>query len=400
MKTYISEWPEHATLPDFPRGLCILGSTGSIGVSALDVVRKHPDRFTLMALAGARNAERLAEQAAEFRPPYLAVLDDTGTAALRKALPSDYSPEILTGPKAYEQLAAMEGADLVLSTIVGAAGFLPTLAAARAGKMIALANKESLVLGGHIIRKACRASGATILPVDSEHNALFQGLMGHGDDSPISKLILTASGGPFRGRSRAELESVTLAQALDHPNWDMGAKITIDSSTLMNKGLEVIEACHLYGLPVDQIDVVVHPQSIIHSLVEYVDGSQLAHLGLPDMRIPIAHCLCFPARVPLDLPGLDLATQGSLTFEKPDMEAFPCLRLAFDAFAAGESHPIVLNAANEVAVELFLKERIRYLDIPALIEGALEQHSGQDVTDPEAALSLDAEIRKKILSSH
>ncbi|GAB7023356.1 1-deoxy-D-xylulose-5-phosphate reductoisomerase [Salidesulfovibrio brasiliensis] len=400
MKTYISRWPESLDLPDFPRGLSVLGSTGSIGVSALDVVRKHPGRFKVLALAGGRNAQRLAEQAAEFRPAYLAILDDKGAEELRKALPSGYAPEILTGPSAYEQLAALDEADLVLSTIVGAAGFMPTLAAAKAGKIIALANKESLVLGGHIIRRACADSGAIILPVDSEHNALFQGLMGHGEDTPIKKLILTASGGPFRGRCRADLESVTLAQALDHPNWDMGAKITIDSSTLMNKGLEVIEACHLYGLPVGQVDVVVHPQSIIHSLVEYVDGSQLAHLGLPDMRIPIAHCLCFPDRVPLDMPSLDLAALGSLTFEKPDYEAFPCLKLAFEAFAAGESHPIVLNAANEVAVDLFLKERIRYLDIPAIIEAALASHTTENVADPEAALALDAQTRKKIRTSH
>ncbi|WP_018123509.1 1-deoxy-D-xylulose-5-phosphate reductoisomerase [Desulfovibrio oxyclinae] len=398
MHTYISQWPSDAQLPATPRKLCILGSTGSIGVSALDVVRKHPDRFDVKVLAGATNAAKLAEQAAEFRPPFLAVIDAPTADELKKMLPSGYEPQILSGPEAYRELAALSEVDLVLSTIVGAAGFRPTLEAARAGKMIALANKESLVLGGHIIRQACRESGALILPVDSEHNALFQGLLGHGDSREISRLILTASGGPFRGKSRAELEKVTLAQALDHPNWDMGAKITIDSSTLMNKGLEVIEACHLYGLPAEQVDVVVHPQSIVHSLVEYVDGSQLAHMGLPDMRVPIAHCLCFPDRVPLELPSLNLADVGSLDFEKPDFDAFPCLKLAFDAFAAGESHPIVLNAANEVAVSLFLNERISYLDIPSLIERSLEAHEPVDVSTPEAALGLDEEIRKKLLA--
>lgn len=400
MKSYISSWPDASTLPPSPRSLAILGATGSIGTSALKVVDSHPELFEVTALAGGRNATRLAEQAARFRPAYLAVLDRVTATALKKALPAGYSPEILVGPDAYTALAELPEADLVLSTIVGAAGFMPTLAAARSGKMIALANKESLVLGGHIIRDACRRSGAVILPVDSEHNALFQGLMGHRGEGELKRIILTASGGPFRGRGKEFLSKVTREQALAHPNWDMGAKISIDSSTLMNKGLEVIEACHLYGLPVDQVDVVVHPQSIIHSLVEYVDGSQLAHLGIPDMQIPIAHCLCFPKRVPLDLPGLSLAEVGSLTFEKPDLDAFPCLRLAMEAYTAGPASTIALNAANEVAVELFLQERIQYLDIPAMIEKALESIGTVNTDTPEAILALDRETRKKSMAGH
>lgn len=397
MNSYISTWPANTDLPDFPRSLVILGSTGSIGTSALKVVAKNPDLFRVLALAGATNAELLAEQATRFRPAYLAVLTDDIAKKLRPLLPAGYSPEILVGAEAYTTLAALPEAKLILSTIVGAAGFAPTLAAANAGKMIALANKESLVLGGHLIRQACKRTGATILPVDSEHNALFQGLMGHNGDSELKRLILTASGGPFRGKTRAELESVTRDQALAHPNWDMGAKISIDSATLMNKGLEIIEACHLYGLGMDKVDVVVHPQSIVHSLVEYVDSSQLAHMGLPDMQIPIAHCLCFPTRVELDLPTLNLADVGRLTFEEPNTGAFACLRLAREAFEAGPAHCIVLNAANEVAVKLFLEKKIRFLDIPAMIEKALSQTKAEIADTAEAVLELDNRARKKAL---
>ncbi|MEF2229941.1 MAG: 1-deoxy-D-xylulose-5-phosphate reductoisomerase [Pseudodesulfovibrio sp.] len=397
MKTYISAWPETAALPEFPRSIAILGATGSIGASALKVIARHPDLFTVTALAGGRNAARLAELCARFRPRFVGVLDDRARNDFTGLLPCGYKPEILVGPEGYKALAALPGVDLVLSAIVGAAGFEPTLAAARAGRMIGLANKESLVLGGHVIRAACRESGAVVLPVDSEHNALFQGLCGHGDaDGELSRLILTASGGPFRGRDRTFLSTVTRDQALTHPNWSMGAKISIDSATLMNKGLEVIEACHLYGLPANRVDVVVHPQSIVHSLVEYVDGSQLAHLGTPDMQVPIAHCLCFPRRVEVDVKRLDLAAVGSLTFEPPDMDAFPCLRLAREAFDAGPSHANVLNAANEIAVEAFLDQRIGYLDIPAIIEAALDRHVPVDVSSPEAILALDRAVRAEV----
>lgn len=395
MQSYISPWPEHAKLPGFPRSVSILGATGSIGDSAFKVIRKHPDLFTVTALAGGRNGKKLAELCAEFRPQYACVLDETTREDFSNNLPVGYKPEVLVGPRGYTRLASLEEVDLVLSSIVGAAGFEPTLAAARTGKMIGLANKESLVLGGHIIRDACHTSGAVILPVDSEHNALFQGLAGHGREEELKRLILTASGGPFRGKDQRFLESVSREQALAHPNWDMGAKISIDSATLMNKGLELIEACHLYGLPPEEVDVVVHPQSIIHSLVEYVDGSQLAHLGMPDMQVPIAHCLCYPDRVPVDVPQLNLAAVGSLTFEEPDLEAFPCLRLAHEAYAAGPSYPIVLNAINEVAVAAFLNENIRFLDIPSMIADGLDRHTPVDVSTPEAVLELDMQVRKE-----
>ncbi|MFH1913861.1 MAG: 1-deoxy-D-xylulose-5-phosphate reductoisomerase [Pseudomonadota bacterium] len=396
MKTYISPWPQTAKLPNFPRSVAVLGATGSIGVNALRVMARHPDLFTVTALAGGRNGTLLAEQCARLRPRYAAVLDDAARRELEAGLPTGYSPQILVGPDAFTTLAGLDEVDTVLSSIVGAAGFEPTLAAARAGKLICLANKESLVLGGHIIRAACHASGAVILPVDSEHNALFQGLMGLDRDDEISRLILTASGGPFRGRNAASLEGVTREQALAHPNWSMGAKISIDSATLMNKGLEVIEACHLYGLPVDMVHVVVHPQSIIHSLVEYVDGSQLAHLGMPDMQVPIAHCLGFPRRLGVDVPRLDLARVGCLTFEEPDLGAVPCLRLAREAFDAGPSHPVVLNAANEVAVAAFLDGRMGFADIPTTIEAALDRHQPVDVSTPEAVLDLDCAVREEI----
>ncbi|BCS86763.1 1-deoxy-D-xylulose-5-phosphate reductoisomerase [Pseudodesulfovibrio sediminis] len=395
MKTYISSWPGTSDLPDFPRSISILGATGSIGDSALKVIRKHPDLFIVTALAGGRNGAKLAELCNEFRPTHACVLDEQTRQIFVDNLATGYSPTILIGPAGYEELATLTEVDCVLSSIVGAAGFGPTLAAAKAGKMIGLANKESLVLGGHIIREACSASGAIILPVDSEHNALFQGLAGHGKDEDLKRLILTASGGPFRGKDKRFLANVTRDQALAHPNWDMGAKISIDSATLMNKGLELIEACHLYGLPPEQVDVVVHPQSIIHSLVEYVDGSQLAHLGHPDMQVPIAHCLCFPDRVQVDVPQLNLAQVGNLTFEEADLQAFPCLRLAQEAYAAGPSHPIVLNAINEVAVAAFLNETIRFLDIPDMIEAGLDRHTSVDVSTPEAVLALDREVREQ-----
>jgi 1-deoxy-D-xylulose-5-phosphate reductoisomerase len=393
--SYISAWPDDHPPLSFPRRLAILGSTGSIGTNALKLVDEHPGLFQVFALGAGRNAQLLAEQAARFRPEHLGTADEAAAEQLRALLPEDYRPKIHVGRQGACELAALDEVDMVLSSIVGAAGFPPTLAAVRAGKVIALANKESLVLGGAIIRRACRESGAVILPVDSEHNAIFQSMAGH-HRHEIERLVLTASGGPFRTKNRAFLEQVTPAQALDHPNWSMGAKISIDSATLMNKGLEVIEACHLYGLPPEQVKVVVHPQSIVHSLVEYVDGSLIGHLGAPDMMIPIAHCLCFPRRVGLPLKTLSLAEAGTLTFEEPDTELFPCLRLAFEAYAASPSHPIVLNAANEVAVELFLQERIPFLRIPELLEQALDEHAPQEVEAPEQALELDAECRRRL----
>lgn len=398
MKSYISPWPGDRPAPPFPRAVSILGATGSIGVSALAVIELHPELFTVAALAGARNVTLLAEQAARHRPPHLGVLDEAGAKELKALLPAGYSPAIHVGPEGYEALAALPEASVVLSSIVGAAGFAPTLAAARAGKLIALANKEALVLGGPIIRRACHEHGAVILPVDSEHNALFQGLAGHDGQEP-ARLILTASGGPFRGKTLDFLRTVGPRQALAHPNWSMGAKISIDSATLMNKGLEIIEACRLYGIGMDRVDVVVHPQSIVHSLVEYADGSQIAHLGTPDMRIPIAYCLCHPRRETAGVPRLDLARAGTLTFEAPDTALFPCLNLAREAYNASDSHPIVLNAANEVVVDLFLKEKIAFLDIPRLIEAALSRHKAMEVADPHAVLALDREVRAEVLAA-
>ncbi|MDK2955831.1 MAG: 1-deoxy-D-xylulose-5-phosphate reductoisomerase [Desulfovibrionales bacterium] len=396
MKTYISPWPADMAAPSFPRRLSILGATGSIGLSALKVVSEHPDLFTIVALGAGRNVQRLAELAATWRPSHLGIADQPAADELAGLLPAGYAPEIHVGEQGSCELASLDEADVILSSIVGAAGFPPTLAAARAGKIIALANKESLVLGGHIIRRVCRRSGAVVLPVDSEHNAIFQSLAGH-DAEDVRHLVLTASGGPFRTRDKAFLQQVTPDQALNHPNWSMGAKISIDSATLMNKGLEVIEACHLYGLPPQAVKVVVHPQSIVHSLVEYVDGSLIGHLGTPNMMIPIAHCLCYPKRVSLPLKTLSLAEAGSLTFEEPKQDLFPCLRLAFEAFAASKSHPIVLNAANEVAVALFLQEKIPFLRIPELIEQALEAHEAVDVEEPEHILEIDARCRRNLL---
>lgn len=380
---------------DTPRNLVILGSTGSIGCSALKVVRTHPERFHLRGLAGATNTRLLAEQAAEFTPPFLAVLTDAHARELRALLPAGYEPEILVGQPGYRVLAELETAPFVLSSQVGAAGLESTMAAVRAGKIISLANKESLVLAGTLIRAEARQSGAVILPVDSEHNALFQGMAGH-DPAMVNRLILTASGGPFRGKDNEFLQKVTREQALAHPNWSMGAKISIDSATLMNKGLEIIEAYHLFGFGLDRITVTVHPQSIVHSLVEYVDGSQLAHLGVPDMQIPIAYCLAYPERVPLELPGLDLATVGSLTFEAPNEALFPCLGLAKESLRLGGTAPAVLNAANEVAVAAFLEERISFLDIPALVERALQTHTPESPESVEHILKVDNETRIRV----
>lgn len=411
--SYISSLPSGEWCAKKPRSLVILGSTGSIGRSALDVVRLSPGTFHVAALAGARNLSLLARQAAEFRPEHIGVLEESAVHALREMLPQDYSPIILHGQHGYESLARLPGATTVLSAQVGAAGLRATFAAVESGKVVALANKESLVLAGDLIRAACRASGASILPVDSEHNAIFQCLSGELADSyrtpsgnpgqpPTTesscaksiRIILTASGGPFFGKSAEFLHDVAPEQALAHPNWSMGAKITIDSATMMNKGLEIIEAAHLYGLPLSAVDVLVHKESIIHSLVEFSDHSQLAQLGQPDMRIPIACCLGWPERLATGTPRLDLAAIGKLTFEKPDYANFPCLNLAREAQRSGKGAPVILNAANEEAVAAFLDRRIGFMDIPATVEeslSALSQHHAPSCID--AVLALDKEAR-------
>lgn len=417
MARYISALPGPA--PGGRRRLVLLGSTGSIGRSALAVIGLAPERFELRALAGARNLELLAAQAGRFRPDYLALLHEKDIPALRALLPAGYSPQILHGRGGYEDLARLDDADLLLSAQVGAAGLRATYAAAQSGKIIALANKESLVLAGGLIRKACARSGASVLPVDSEHNALFQCLVGTFGQAAeaafaapeirdVRRLILTASGGPFFGKSREELAAVTPDAALAHPNWNMGPKVSIDSATLMNKGLELMEAAHLFGLPMERLEVLVHRESIIHSLVEFEDHSQLAQLGRPDMRVPISFCLGWPERAPSGVGPLDLADLGKLTFSRPDDKTFPCLNLARRAQERGQGAPVVLNAANEVAVAAFLERRLPFVAIPALVEDCLEAHqagrfaaheAGKEPESVEAVLALDAEVRAKALES-
>ena len=396
MVHYISSMPDEQYAATFPRSLVIMGSTGSIGTSALKVVEEQPEQFTIIGLAGARNITLLAEQAIRWRPPYLAVLDDAAAADLRSRLPEDYSPEILIGGDGYAQMASLEEASTVLSAQVGAAGLRATFAAAESGKVIALANKESLVLAGDLIRSVCARTGAVLLPVDSEHNAIFQALSGH-DATEVRRIILTASGGPFRGKDRDFLSTVTRKEALAHPNWSMGPKISIDSATLMNKGLEVIEAYYLYGVPLDTIEVVVHPQSIIHSIVEYNDGSQIAHMGPPDMRIAIAYCLGWPKIMKTGVTPLDLISCGDLTFEKPDILSFPCLELAREALRGGNGLCVVLNAANEIAVDLFLKNEIAFMQIPTLIEKAMNAHDMITPASIEDIVALDTVTRTKSL---
>lgn len=377
------------------RSISVLGCTGSIGVSTLDVVRQFPDRFRVEALACATNYPLLKEQIREFRPRFVSVLDDTVAEKLRGSLVGEpCRPEIGVGTAGYRDAATIAEADILVSAMVGAAGLLPTLSAIEAGKTIALANKETLVVAGEIVMRAARENNVTILPVDSEHSAIFQSLQGNHRES-LRRILLTASGGPFFKKSRAELEAVTPEAALRHPNWSMGRKITIDSATLMNKGLEVIEACWLFGVPVEQIAVHVHPESIIHSMVEYVDGSVIAQLGIPDMKIPIAYALSFPDRLPVKSPQLDLFTLQKLTFFPPDVERFPCLRLAFDACRTGSTMPAVLNAANEIAVEAFLDGRLGFLQIPALIDSVMRSHETAAVLTLDTVLAADAWAREE-----
>ena len=356
--------------------LTVLGSTGSIGKSTLDVVSRHPGRYRIFALTAQRQDDLLFEQCRQFQPRFAVLLDDAAAARLRQRLAqAKLHTEVLTGVAALEQVSAAAEVDAVMAAIVGAAGLRPTLAAARAGKKILLANKETLVMAGAVFMDAVRASGAVLLPIDSEHNAIFQSLprnyAGDMTASGVSKILLTASGGPFRNTPLSGLQNVTPEQACAHPNWSMGRKISVDSATMMNKGLEVIEAHWLFNAPADAIDVVVHPQSVIHSLVQYVDGSVLAQLGNPDMRTPIAYALAYPDRMDAGVAPLDLFKVAQLNFVAPDFERFPCLALAYQALRAGGTAPAVLNAANEVAVAAFLDGKIAFLAIPRLIERVL-----------------------------
>jgi len=341
-----------------------------------------------------QSVEALAARASECRPPKLAVADSAAASSLKEKLPADYQPEILTGSAGYEELAALPDVDVVLNSIVGAAGLKPSLAAARLGKRLALANKESLVIGGRILMPLLRDTGGEIIPVDSEHNAIYQ-LLENRRQEEVENLILTASGGPFRGYSSEELEDVTLEDALDHPNWDMGSKITIDSATLMNKGLEVIEAHWLFGFSYDKIKVVVHPQSIIHSLIEMIDGSLLAELGQPDMKIPIQHALTHPERENAVSEKLNLTAIPELTFQEPDTESFPALKLAYQAGRQSQGYPVVLNAANEVAVSAFLEKKIAFLEISYIIEEMLDRHRPVDLKESDDILALDQQTRRR-----
>jgi 1-deoxy-D-xylulose-5-phosphate reductoisomerase len=370
------------------RRLLILGSTGSIGTQAIDVVERSGG-FEIVGLSAERSADRLVEQARRLRVPRIALADE---AAAARAAEQWTDGEVLSGPEGLVRLVVESGADLVLNALVGSAGLGPTVATLGEGIDLALANKESLVVGGELVMALAEATGARVIPVDSEHSALHQ-LLSAEPPGSVDKLVITASGGPFRGRSRAELRDVTVEEALAHPTWSMGGKITIDSATLMNKGLEVIEAHHLFDTPYERIDVVVHPQSIVHSYVLLCDGASLAHLGHPDMRVPIAYALHHPERVELPVRPLDLAEIGQLTFEPVDDEAFPCLRLAREAALAGGTAPCILNAANEVAVHAFLEGRAPFLAIPAVIEATLDRLGSEPVHAFETLYEADREAR-------
>uniref|UniRef100_UPI004056E874 1-deoxy-D-xylulose-5-phosphate reductoisomerase n=1 Tax=Candidatus Electronema sp. TaxID=2698783 RepID=UPI004056E874 len=373
--------------------LALLGSTGSIGKNVLNVVRAFPDRFCIAGLAAGKNIAELAAQVLEFQPERISVADEETATRLAELLPAEYRQKIFCGEEGNIQVATVPAAQMVITAVVGAAGLLPTLAAIEAGKDIGLANKETLVMAGRIVMQAVREHKVSLLPIDSEHSAIFQALeAGRRDD--VAMLILTASGGPFRTFSPEQLAHVTPAQALAHPNWSMGRKISIDSATLMNKGVEVIEARWLFDIPAEKIRVVVHPESIVHSLVEYIDGSVMAQLGIPDMRIPIAYALSYPERLNLGLSRLSLSACGCLNFEKPDYERFPALGLAFAALQEGGVKPAMLNAANEVAVAAFLEQKIGFIDIAKVVETVLAQFAAGDDLDLAAILAADTEARE------
>jgi 1-deoxy-D-xylulose-5-phosphate reductoisomerase len=372
-----------------PRRLLILGSTGSIGTQALEILDANPD-LELVGLSAERSWEGLVRQARDHGVSRIALADDDAAARAAEAWTDG---EVLAGAEGLVRLVVESGADLVLNGLVGSAGLGPTVATLGEGIDLALANKESLVVGGELVTQLAEATGARIIPVDSEHSALHQLIEGEGRAGSIDRLVITASGGPFRGRSVAELEGVTVDEALAHPTWAMGGKITIDSATLMNKGLELIEAHHLFAMPYDRMDVVVHPQSIVHALIALIDGASLAHLGYPDMRVPIAYALHYPERVDVAVPTLDLAEVGSLTFEPVDTETFACLRLAREAAAAGGTTPCVLNAANEIAVHAFLAGRLSFLGIAAVIESTLERLPAEPVRAFDSLYEADAEAR-------
>ncbi len=377
--------------------IAILGSTGSIGITALRVIRENLDRYRPIALTAGRNIRLLLEQIKEFKPQAVAVLDKGDARQLREALNNNSinnSIEVYFGEEGFVKIATLDEVDMVISSITGAAGLVPTFAAIKAGKDIALANKETMVMAGAIVMEEAKKRDVSIVPVDSEHSAIMQSLQGHPKED-IKRIILTASGGPFRNLSLEDMAHVTPEQALKHPNWDMGNKITIDSATMMNKGLEVIEARWLFDLPPEQIDILIHPQSIIHSMVEYKDGAIIAQLGIPDMAIPISYALSYPHHIRNDLPPLRLEDIGTLSFESPDLKRFRCINLAYKAIEAGGSMPTVMNGANEVAVDSFLKKEIGFLDIPLIIEKVMSLHEPFSVDNIASVIEADKWARER-----
>jgi 1-deoxy-D-xylulose-5-phosphate reductoisomerase len=373
--------------------LAILGSTGSIGVNTLEIARQFPERFEVISLSAGLNIQLLKQQILQFRPKLVSVLNRELSERLQRELPA-VSVDIVHGVEGLIQVATHPEVDHVVSAIVGAVGLIPTLSAIKTGKTIALANKESLVMAGKIVIEEAKKNHAQILPVDSEHSAIFQALLGHRKED-VHRLILTASGGPFLNLPISKLQAVTVKEALSHPHWEMGKKITVDSASLMNKGLEVIEAHWLFDIPVKKIVVQIHPQSIVHSMVEYIDGSVVAQMGITDMRIPISYALSFPHRLPLNLPPLDLPQRGALTFSPPDPERFPCLQLAYRSIESGETMPAILNAANEVAVNAFLEGLLKFTEIPILLQRVMEEHEVKKIQTIEDILRADHWARER-----
>ncbi|MBW4679852.1 MAG: 1-deoxy-D-xylulose-5-phosphate reductoisomerase [Microcoleus vaginatus WJT46-NPBG5] len=383
------------------KAITLLGSTGSIGTQTLDIVAQYPEQFRIVGLAAGRNVEMLAQQIRQFKPAIVAICDEDKLAELKAAIADiDPQPILLAGEAGVIEVARYGDAEAVVTGIVGCAGLLPTIAAIEAGKDIALANKETLIAGGPVVNPLVEKHGVKLLPADSEHSAIFQCLQGV-PAGGLRRILLTASGGAFRDWPVEKLSQVTVADALKHPNWSMGRKITVDSATLMNKGLEVIEAHYLFGLDYDRIDIVIHPQSIIHSLIELQDTSVLAQLGWPDMRLPLLYALSWPERIYTDWEQLDLVKAGDLTFREPDHQKYPCMQLAYNAGRAGGSMPAVLNAANEQAVALFLDEKIQFLDIPRLIEDACDKHQADNSETPslDDILAADRWARQEVLAA-
>ena len=372
--------------------ISLLGSTGSIGTNVLDVIERNPEKFQIFGMSAGNNVDLFAKQIRKFKPRVVALFDTKKIPTLKERI-ADLDIEILSGEEGTIAVATLPEADVVVSGVMGSAGLLPAIHALKSGKNLALANKETLVIAGELVLREAKKTNSQIIPIDSEHSAIFQVLNGEKKER-IKKIILTASGGPFRTFSLGQMETVTVKDALKHPNWDMGAKITIDSSTMMNKGLEYIEAKWLFGVNTP-VEIIVHAQSIIHSMIEFVDTSILAQLGIPDMRVPIAYALTYPDRFECDLPSLDLTTMGNLTFEAPDFERFPCLRLAIDAMEIGKTMPAVLNAANEIAVQAFLEELISYKDIAELIRMVMQNHNPSPLKELQDVLIADRWAREE-----